>query len=154
MILVSQFLPFICISYLLKVFKFDTGTLRDSCAVHLLKTFIRLPQNIAFLCLILFLVFAFNNFPFRAFVTMIYWTSTEVLLNLVAPVDSAVSFVDSVLYLIHSVSAEVSLNCISRIRFRCCFFWPWQNPYIVHGFHSISIARFPTMFAQFQQKAP
>ena len=37
-----------------------------------LKTLCRLPQSIALLCLILFLVFACNNFPFRAFVTMIY----------------------------------------------------------------------------------
>ena len=71
-ILVSQFLPFICISYLLKVFKFDTGILLDSGAVSLLKSLSRLPQSIAVLCLILFLVFACNNFPFRAFVTMIY----------------------------------------------------------------------------------
>ena len=93
-ILVSQFLPFICISYPLKVFKFDTGILRNSCAVPLLKTLSRLPQSIAFLCLILFLMFACNNFPFRAFVTMIYWTSTKALLNLVAPLDSAVSSLD------------------------------------------------------------
>ena len=32
-ILVSQFLPSICISYLLKVFRFDTGILRNSCAL-------------------------------------------------------------------------------------------------------------------------
>ena len=68
-ILVSWFLPFICISYPLKVFKFDTGILRDSCAVPLLKTLSRLPQSIAFLCLILFLMFACNNFLFRAFLT-------------------------------------------------------------------------------------
>ena len=30
----------------------------------------------------------------RVFVTMTYWTSTEVLLNLVAPLDSAVPSVD------------------------------------------------------------
>ena len=42
-------------------------------------------------CLILFLMFTCNNFRFCAFVTMIYWTSTEVLLNLVAPLDSAVT---------------------------------------------------------------
>ena len=89
-ILVSQFLLFICIRYLLKVFKFHTGILRDSCAVPLLKTLNRLPQSIAFLCLILLLMFAYNNFPFRAFVTMIYWTPTRVLLNFVAPMDSAV----------------------------------------------------------------
>ena len=71
-ILVSRFLHFICISYPLKVFKFDTGILRNSCAVTLIKTLSRLPQSIAFLCLILFLMFACNNFPFRAFVTMIY----------------------------------------------------------------------------------
>ena len=39
-------------------------------------------------------MFACNNFPFRAFVTMIYWTSTEVLLNLVASLDLAVSSLD------------------------------------------------------------
>ena len=39
-------------------------------------------------------MFACNNYPFRAFVTMIYWTLTEVLLNLVAPLDSAVSSFD------------------------------------------------------------
>ena len=74
-ILVSLFLLFICISYPLKVFKFDTGILRDSCAVPLLKTLSRLPQSVAFLCLILFLMFACNNYPFRSFLTMIYWTS-------------------------------------------------------------------------------
>ena len=135
-ILVSRFLPFICINYLLKVSKFDTGILRDSCAMPLRQTLSRLQQSVAFLCLILFLMFVCNNFPFRAFVTMIYWTSTEVLLNLVAPLDSAVPslnlsksmffelpvLIPLVLYLIRSVSAEVSLNCISRIRFRCSFF--------------------------------
>ena len=93
-ILVSQFLPFVCISYPLKVFKFDTGILRDSCAVPLLKTLNRLLQSIALLYLILFLMSACNNFPFCAFVTMIYWTSTEISLNLVAPLDSAVPSLD------------------------------------------------------------
>ena len=60
----------------------------------LLKTLNRLPQSIAFLCLILFLMFACNNIPFRTFVTMIYWRSTEVLVNLVAPLDSAVPSLD------------------------------------------------------------
>ena len=36
------------------------------------------------------MLFACNNFPLCAFLTMIYWTSTEVLLNLVAPLNSAV----------------------------------------------------------------
>ena len=93
-VLVRQFLSFIFINYPLKVFKFDTGILRDSCAVPLLKTLSRLPQSIAFLCLVLFLMFGCNNFPFYAFVTMIYWTPTEVLLNLVAPLDSAVPSFD------------------------------------------------------------
>ena len=121
-ILVSQSLPFICISYPLKVFKLNTGILRDSCAVPLLKTLSRLPQSITFLCLILFLMFACNNYLFRAFVTMIQWNSTEVFLNLFAPLDSAMFFLTLsksmffellvlillVLYLIRSVSAEVS----------------------------------------------
>ena len=93
-ILVRKILAFICISYASKVFKFDTGVLHDSCAVSLLKTLRRLPQSIAFLHLILFLMVAFNNFSFRPLVTMIYWTSTEVLLNLVAPLDSAVPSLD------------------------------------------------------------
>ena len=93
-ILVSLFLPFICISYFLKVFKFDTGIFRDSCAVPLLKTLSRVPQTVVLLCLILFLMFACNNYPFCPFVTMIYWTSTEVLLNLVVPLDSAVPSFD------------------------------------------------------------
>ena len=70
-ILKTQFLPSICISYPLNVFKFDSGILRDLCAVPLIKTLTRLPQNVVFLCLILFLMFAYDNFPFRAFVTMI-----------------------------------------------------------------------------------
>ena len=39
-------------------------------------------------------MFACNNFPFCAFVTMIYWTSTEKLLNLVALMDSDVPSLD------------------------------------------------------------
>ena len=39
-------------------------------------------------------MFACKNFPFRAFVRMIYWISTEVLLNLVAPLDSAMPSLD------------------------------------------------------------
>ena len=75
-------------------------------------------------------MFAYNNFPFRAFVTMIYRTLTEMLLNLVAPLDSLdfeqinvfwtlPVLIPLVLYLIRLVSAEVTLNCISRIRFSC-----------------------------------
>ena len=66
----------------------------QQCAVLLLKTLSSLPQSIDFSCLILFLMFACNNFPFRAFVTMIYCTSTEVLLNLLAPLDSPVPSLD------------------------------------------------------------
>ena len=116
--------------------------------------------------LIFFLMFVCNNFLFRAFVTMIYWISTEVLLNLVAPLDSAVSSLDFeqinvfwtsslillVLYLIRSVSAEVSLNCISVIRFKCSFFWPWENQYMAYGFDSISITQFPTMICSVSAK--
>ena len=81
-------------SYALKVFKFNSDIVRDLCEVLLLKTLSRLPQSIAFLCLIFFLMFACNNFLLRAFVTMIYWTSKEVLLNLVAPLGSSVPSLD------------------------------------------------------------
>ena len=85
-ILVSRFLTFIGISYPLRVFKFDTGILLDSCTVPLLKTLSRLPQSIAFLWC--------NSFPFRAFLTIIYWISTEVLPIFVASLDSAVPYLD------------------------------------------------------------
>ena len=39
-------------------------------------------------------MFACNNYPFCAFVTRIYWTSTEALLNVAAPLDSAVPSFD------------------------------------------------------------
>ena len=89
-ILVSRFLPFNCIGYPFKAFE----NLRDSSALLLLKISSRLSQSIAFSCLILFLMFAFKNFPFCAIVTMIYWMATEVLLNLFAPLDSAVPSLD------------------------------------------------------------
>ena len=54
-------------------------------------------------------------------------------------------FIPLVLFLIRSVSAEVSLNCISRIQFKCSLYWPWQNKYMSHGFDSISITHFPAM---------
>ena len=111
--------------------------------------------------LILFLVFACNNFSFRAFATMIYWTSTEVLLNLVSPLQLCLFLTLSksmffelpiliplVLYLICSVSAEVSLNCISRIRFKYSFFC-LESQYMIHGFDSISIIQFPAMICSF-----
>ena len=102
----------------------------------LLKTLSKLPQTVAFLCLVLFLTFACNNYPFRSFVTMIYWTSTKVLLNLVAPLDLAVPsfdfeqinfFLTSGFDFVSTVFDWLSvstgpLNCISRPRFRCSFF--------------------------------
>ena len=127
-IILSRFLPFICISYQLKVFKFDTGIFRVSCVVPLLITLSRLLQSIAFLCLILFLMFACKNFPFRAFVTIIYWKSIEVFLNLLLHwiqmclLLTLSKLIPLVLYLIPSVSADVSVNCISCIQFRCSFF--------------------------------
>ena len=100
-----------------------------------------------------------NHFPFCAFVTITYWTSTKVLPNLVAPLDSAVPSPDFdqsmffelslliplVFFLIRSVSAESSLYCISRTLFRCSFFWPWLNQYMIHLLYSISTAQFPAM---------
>ena len=86
--------------------------------------------------------------------------STEVLLNLVAPMDSAVPFFDfeqinvfwtsgfdsvSIVFDSLSVSRSLPLKCISHIWLACYFFWPWENQYMVHGFDSISIAQFPAM---------
>ena len=42
----------------------------------------------------LFLIFAYNHFLFHASVTTIYWTSIELLLNLVASLDSGVPSLD------------------------------------------------------------
>ena len=50
-----------------------------------------------------------------------------------------------VFYLIHSVLEKRSRNCISHVRFRCSFFWPSVNQYMVHRFDSISIEQFPPM---------
>ena len=107
-ILVSQVLPFICVSYLIKVFKLDAEILRDSCAVPLLKTLSRLPQSIAFLCLVLFLMFACNDFPHSIYVFL--------LLTLR---ESMVHGFDSISIaqfpaMICSVSAEASLNRVAH----------------------------------------
>ena len=150
-ILVSWFLPFVCISYPLKVFKFNTGILHDSCAVLLMKTLSRLPQSTAFLCLILFLMFACNNFPFRAFLTMIYWTPTEILLNLVAPLDLAVPSLDfeqiNVFWTSSFDSASIVFDwlSVSRISQNCISSVPSSDLNMVHGFDSISIAQFHAM---------
>ena len=63
-------LLFIRISYLLKVFRVDSGILSDSFAVPLLKTLSQLPQSVAFYALFCF-TRLLANFPFRAFVLMI-----------------------------------------------------------------------------------
>ena len=49
-----------------------------------------------------------------------------------------------VLYLICSVSAEISLNFISRIWFKSLFSQP-ENQYMIHMFDSIGITQFPAM---------
>ena len=104
-----------------------TDWLTNSCNTHIAQYFESSD---------LVLMFACNNFPFRAFVTMIYRTSTEVLLILLLhwiqlcpllTLSKSMFFelpvlIPLVLYLIRSVSAEDYLNCISRIRFRCSLF--------------------------------
>ena len=69
----------------------------ESSVIHVecfTKNFEQTTTEYSFLCLILLFMFICSNFLFRAFVTMIYWTSTEVLLNLVAPLDSPVPSLD------------------------------------------------------------
>ena len=107
--------------------------------------------------LILFLMDSSNNISFCVFVTMIYWTSTEVLLKCCSTGFSCAFYFeqikvfltsgfDSISIAFDSLSVSRSLsNCISHIQFKCSFFWPWENQYIVHGFDSISIIQFPTM---------
>ena len=87
-ILISRFLPFTCISYLLKFFRFDTGILRDACALN--KNFERTTTDCSFFMADFVSHVCLQHLLFHKFVTMIYWTSTEVLLNLAAPIDSAV----------------------------------------------------------------
>ena len=156
---IKLFYKIICISYPLKVFQFDTGILRDSCAVPFLKTFSRLLQGIDFLCLTLFIMFACNIFSFRVFLTMNYWKSTEVLLNLIAPLDSTVPFLefeqinvfwtsgfDSVRIVFGTLSASRSLLQLYFSQFiYVSLLLLWENQYTVHGIDSISIAQFPAM---------
>ena len=135
-ILVSQFLPFICFSYPLKIFKSDTGILRDSCAVPLLKLW-------------LFYVWFTGRQQNCCWILLLHWVQLYLFLALSKSMFFELPrLIPLVLYLIHSVSAaEVSLmNCISLIRFRCSsFFWPWENQYMVHSIDSISVAQFPAM---------
>ena len=99
-------------------------------------------------------------FLFRTFVAMIYWTSTVkccwvlllpwIQLCFLLTLSKVMFFerlvlIPLVLYLICSVSAEGSLNCISCIRFRCSFFWTWVNQNMVYGFDSISTGQFSGM---------
>ena len=87
-------------------------------------------------------MFACNNFLSRAFVTMICWTSTEVLLNRFAPVDSVVPSLDSKslpeLYFLHSI--QVFLLLILRES-------TWLMALIPLALHSFLLS-----FAQFLQK--
>ena len=158
-ILVIWFLPFICISYPLKVFKFDTGILRDSCAVPLLKTLSILPQSIPFYvwfcssCL-LAIIFRFEHllqwFTERqqkcCWILLFHWIQLCLLLTLSRSVFFELPVLNLlVLYLICSLSAEVALICISRIRFKFSFFC--LERINIWFKDSISIAQFPLWFA-------
>ena len=90
---------------------------------------------------------------------MICWTSTEVLLNLVACMNSVVlsldfeqintfwtSGFDSVSILFDSLSVgRRSPELNFSFRFRRTLIWPWVNQYMVYGFDSSSIGHFPAM---------
>ena len=96
-ILVNWFLLFICMSYLLKVFRFDTGILRNSYAVLLLKTLSRLPQNIAF----------YGCFCFTRLLAVF---SVSGICN----------------YDLLNVNRSVAESC-SPLGFNCAFSWLWAN---------------------------
>ena len=149
---------FICISYLLKVFRFDTAILRDSFAMPLLKTLSRLPQSATFYAWFCFtrlrVIFSVSRmwqwFAERqqncCWILLLAWIQPyfPLTLNKLKLFELPV-LIPLVFYLIHSVSAEGALNCISRIRFRRTFIWPWVNQYMVYGFDSSSIGHFPAM---------
>ena len=128
--------------------------------MHILSNILR--------CLILFLIFACNNFPFCAFVTVIYWTLTKMLLNPVAPLNSAVpsldfeqikvfwtSNFDSVTIVLYSFSVKQKSSSTVFITFdlsvassdleRIDISFMALIPLVLHSF--------PLWFAQFQQKA-
>ena len=88
---IFKFLPWLLVIYrkgLIKKIKVNfkfydvAASLTNNCNTHIVQYF---EMSDFF-----FFMFACNNFPFCGFVTMIYWTSTEVLLNLAVPLDSAV----------------------------------------------------------------
>ena len=71
-----------------------------------------MPNFVSHACLQFFL--------FGAFVTMIYWPSTEVLLNLVAPLESAVPSLDFEQINIFWPTAFNLLSCSRRLSKSCC----------------------------------
>ena len=93
---------------------------------------------------------------------MIYWASTEALLNLITPISFSITYfwllanecfwvsgLDStsiqILATIDSMSAEDSLNGVAHTWFRCPFFWPSVNQCIFPGLDFISSIQFPTV---------
>ena len=158
-ILVSQFLPFICISYPLKVFKLGTGILRDSCAVPE-KNFDQTTTEYSFFyvwfCFSCFLAIIFlftylqQCFTERqqkcCWILLLHWVQLCLLLTLSkSTVFELEILIPLVLYLIRSVS-------ISRIQFKWSFFWPWDNQYMFMTLIPLALHSFPLWFTQFQQK--
>ena len=93
---------------------------------------------------------------------MIYWVSTEALLNLITSIRFSITYswilanqcfwasgLDStniqVLATIYSMSAEDSLNGVAHSWFRCPFCWPSVNQCNFPGLDFISSIQFPTV---------
>ena len=93
---------------------------------------------------------------------MIYWASTEALLNLITPIRFSITYswilanqsfwasgLNStsiqILATIYSMSAEDSLNNVVHSWFRCPFFWPSVNQCKIPGLDFISSIQFPTV---------
>ena len=93
---------------------------------------------------------------------MIYWASTEALLNLITSIRFSITYswhlvnqcflasgLDStsiqILATIYSMSAEDSLNGAAHSWFRRPFFWPSVNQCIFPGLDFISSIQFPTV---------
>ena len=86
---------------------------------------------------------------------MLRWIQLCLFLNLSKSMffELLVLFV-FVLYLVGSVSAEVSFNCIFRILFMCPFFYFEKINIRFVALIPLALHSFPPWFVQFQQMAP
>ena len=102
-----------------------------------------LPQSITVLCLILFLMSAWNYFSFRAFATMTCWQSTEVFLNLVALLGSAVPCLDfkqvNVFWIYGLLSGSILFNLLCQPKVPWIVFLAFDLDVLSSGLEGINV---------------